>query len=107
RAGLVAAEHSAEAAVNAISPRVKTRLRPYRSARRPAGTSAAASAIVYAESVQDIVANETSGKELRMSSKATNSTCVSRKTMNAARLATPRTAQGLTVRLRSEVMARP
>ena len=52
--------------------------------------------MVYADSVQDMVVNDTDGKLERMSSKATKSTWASRKTMKAARLATPSTTHGLT-----------
>ena len=93
----MATAHSTEASVKATRPAMKMRLRPNRSAIRPAGTSSAASAIVYADSVHDIVANETSGKDARMSSNATKRTWVSRKTMKAASDAMPSTAYGCTV----------
>jgi hypothetical protein len=90
--------HRAEASVKATSPTTNVRRRPKRSAIRPAGTRAAARAIVYAESVHDMVVNDTVGKLDRMSSKATNSTWASRNTMKEARLATASVARGSTVR---------
>src|SRR5580765_187658 len=98
RLALGAKAQSTEASVKATRPIRNTRRRPNRSAIRPDGTRAAASAIVYADNVQDIVAKETAGKLARMSSKATKRTWVSRNTMKAARLATASTAQGLTWR---------
>ena len=48
-----AAAQAADATLNSASPPRNARLRPVRSAQRPAGTSSAANAIAYAFSTQE------------------------------------------------------
>ena len=67
--------------MNRARPHRNTDLRPQRSASRPAGTRRAANTSVYPDSTQDIAVVLTSGNDSRMSVKATNRICVSRKTM--------------------------
>src|SRR5450755_3905041 len=65
-----AAAHAAEARLNRPSPSRKPRLRPARSAHRPAGTSSAAKVIAYAFRTQDRPARLTPVNSRWMSGKA-------------------------------------
>ena len=75
-----AAAQSAEARENSNRPDMKIRLRPIRSAIRPAGTSSAAKTIAYPFSTQERLENEAPSKSRAIDGRA-------RLTMNRSRLA--------------------
>ncbi len=86
-----AAAHRPEAATNTSAPAMKTRLRPRRSASRPAGTSSAANTIAYALSTHDSDASLAPPKLAWMSGNAMLTMNRSRLAMNVATHATTST----------------
>ena len=85
-AGEGATPQSAEAALKRPRPSRKMRLRPTRSAIRPAGTSSAPNTMVYALRTQESWAAETCANVARIAGKATKSTVPSSETTNTATL---------------------
>ena len=81
-----ATPQSVEAALKSARPSRKMRLRPTRSAMRPAGTSSAPNTMVYALRTQESWAAETCANVARMAGKATKSTVPSSETTNTATL---------------------
>jgi hypothetical protein len=79
--------HASEPARNTATPPTKMRLRPCRSASRPAGTSSAAYTTVYAFSTHDRSAGVAPANAARSAGNAANSTVASSETRNTAVLA--------------------
>ena len=88
-----AAPHSAEPAANSSMPARNVRLRPARSAIRPAGIMSAAMTIAYAFSTHDIAAGLAPSKSPAMCGNAMFTMNRSRLTMNTATETTVRTCQ--------------
>jgi hypothetical protein len=93
-ATLPANPQATDAAMNNVAPSRNTRLRPYASARPPAGISIAAYTTVYALSTHDMSAALASGKPARSAPNAAYNIVASSDTRNDATLATQNTGHG-------------
>src|SRR5262249_13177854 len=93
--GNCASAHSADDAVKIAAPHRNTRLRPTRSATRPAVTSSAPNTIVYALRTHERSAFEAVANVSRISGNATYRIVVSSETANTARLVSASTRHGL------------